>query len=287
MTSVQVSAQAKLNLALRILGRDDSGYHPLETLFLRIDLADEISIRLTDGERTVVCSKDVGPPETNLAYQAAEAYSVATGWPGGWDISVEKRIPVGSGLGGGSADAGAVLRGLNAMAPNPIRAPELLTIAATLGADVAFMASNIVFAFAEGYGEKLTELAPPPSRQVALAVPAFGLSSAEAYRWIDADRVARANRDRWDLSQLSWASLDSIVGNDFTPVVSRRHPEIFRLVDCLVRGGAVAAGMTGSGSAVFGLFEERPEEGAISLPVDAQLIWTSTSGRVVEPRLMG
>lgn len=287
LPSATIAAQAKINLALRILGQDGTGYHLLETLFLRIDLADEIVIRTTTGSRNVSATIDVGPPEKNLAYRAAEAYRAATGWPDGWDIRIEKNIPVGAGLGGGSSDAGAVLRALNAMAPTPIENRELVDIASPLGADVAFMASEMIFAFAEGYGERLTELPPPPARSVALAVPHFGISSAEAYRWVDADRVARDNRERWDLTGLSWPLLDRLVANDFTPVVSRRHPEIFQLVDALTRAGAAAAGMSGSGSAVFGLFDGKPVDGGLSLPGEAKLVWTATSGRVVEPQLMG
>lgn len=286
MRAASISAQAKLNLALRVLGRDDSGYHPLETLFLRVDLADQIMVRTDSADRSVTTDRDVGPAEENLAYRAAAAYSAATGWPHGWNIQIVKNIPAGAGLGGGSADAGAVLRALNALSPDPLTSGQLVSIAATLGADVPFMASDSVFAFAEGYGEQLTELAAPPARTVGLAIPAFGVSSAEAYRWIDADRIGRADRERWDLSNPGWNTLDGIVANDFTPVVSRRHPEIFRLIDWFVREGAAAAGMTGSGSAVFGLFDEGPMERVFSLPVEAKLIWTSTSSRVVEPSLM-
>ncbi|MBA2688721.1 MAG: 4-(cytidine 5'-diphospho)-2-C-methyl-D-erythritol kinase [Gemmatimonadaceae bacterium] len=284
--SAGISAQAKLNLALRILGKDDSGYHPLETLFLRIDLADEILIRVTSGEKSITTTCNVGPAKMNLAYRAAAAYAAATGWPDGWNISLDKRIPVGAGLGGGSANAGAILRALNSMSENPVSSDDLSGIGATLGADVSFMASDVVFAFAEGYGERLTTLPPPPVRSVALAIPSFEVSSTDAYRWVDADRVARPDRERWDMSGLTWPALDKLVANDFTPVVSRRHPEIFRLVDAFKRQGAQAAGMTGSGSVVFGLFDERPSESGFSLPGDAKLVWTSTSSRVVEPQLM-
>lgn len=287
MTGASIAAQAKLNLALRVLGKDDSGYHPIETLFLRIDLADQIVVRVDTNERKIKSSIDVGPAEDNLAYRAAAAYAAATGWPDNWTIDLRKKIPTGAGLGGGSADAGAVLRALNKLSPRPVGISDLLAIGATLGADVAFMTSETVFAFAEGYGEMLTELPPPPPRALALAIPSFGVSTAEAYRWIDADRVARANRERWDLSTPDWPTLDGYIANDFTPVVSRRHPEIFRLVDWFLREGAVSAGMTGSGSAVFGLFEEKPDDRAFSAPVDAKLLWTTTSERVVEPQLMG
>src|ERR671923_2093268 len=141
----RVLAQAKINLFLRVLAREASGYHSIETLFLRLDLGDVVRVRVGSGvERAVhchgpVCPADgLGPAERNLAYRAAVAYADATGWPRSFAIDIEKNIPVGGGLGGGSADAGAVLRLLDAMAPRPA-GPGLVELAASLGADVPFM----------------------------------------------------------------------------------------------------------------------------------------------------
>ena len=118
MPTARIEAQAKVNLFLRILGREPSGYHQLETLFQRVSLADQVTVRTDVVGRSLECSgADVGPVEQNLAWRAALAFSDAASWPDAFAIEVTKNIPVGGGLGGGSADAGAVLRALNAMAP--------------------------------------------------------------------------------------------------------------------------------------------------------------------------
>lgn len=134
--SVLVRAHAKLNLHLAVLGREASGYHSIETVFHRIELADDVVVNVAPpGTRAVRCSVDVGPMEQNLAYRAAVAFLDATEWDTGFDIQILKRIPAGGGLGGGSADAAATLRGLNAMSPTPMPQEQLMAIASGLGAE--------------------------------------------------------------------------------------------------------------------------------------------------------
>ena len=153
--AARVAAQAKINLGLRVLARETSGYHGIETVFQRLALADDVRVRITDGPRTLdTRGADVGPTEKNLAWRAALAMHAATGWPAGFAITIEKRIPVGAGLGGGSADAGAVLRALNALAPHPVSELELMRIAAPLGADVPFLTGTASLAMAWGRGER-------------------------------------------------------------------------------------------------------------------------------------
>src|SRR3954470_20508798 len=135
MKAAQVAAQAKINLRLRILAREDNGFHQIETLFLRIALADVIRVRRTPRERTLditgsVDLSAVGPVEQNLAWRAAVAHSDATEWRGGFAIEIVKHIPIGGGLGGGSADAGGVLRAMNAIADAP--ADTLMRLAGPL-----------------------------------------------------------------------------------------------------------------------------------------------------------
>ena len=147
-TEARVEAQAKLNLFLRILAREESGYHQIETLFCRIALADTVKVRIAASGRSIdavgarIPASGLGPPDQNLAWRAAVAYAEATGFPGGFEISIEKRIPVGGGLGGGSADAGAVLRALNVLNPRPVPGAELLRLAVSLGADVPFLTQD-------------------------------------------------------------------------------------------------------------------------------------------------
>jgi len=171
----RVAAQAKINLRLRVLARETSGYHSIETVFLRLALADDVVVRVGDDVRgrTLDCggaampSDGLGAVETNLAYRAACAYGEATGWPDRFAIELTKHVPVGAGLGGGSADAGAVLRALEAMSPAPL-GRRLVELAPLLGADVGFMTIDSPMALAWGRGERLLPLPVLASRPVVL-----------------------------------------------------------------------------------------------------------------------
>lgn len=261
--SVEVQAQAKVNLRLRILAREASGFHQIETLFLRLDLADTVRVRRTDSSRSLDVSgvadpAAVGPTDRNLAWRAAVAYCDMAGWEGGFGIELEKRIPIGGGLGGGSADAGAVLRAMDAMASTPIGEAALLRIAFTLGADVPFMSSENAYALAWGRGERLLALVPPPRRVVVLLVPSFGVSTKDAYGWLEGPRSSSmpvgdvtGMLDAATLAQ--WPEIARLAVNDFEAVVATRHPEITALVNVLREEGCAPAMMSGSGSVVFGV----------------------------------
>jgi len=262
----RVLAQAKINLFLRVLGREADGYHSIETLFLRLEIGDVVRVRVGDGaERAIhchgpTCPRDgLGSAERNLAYRAAVAYADATGWPRSFAIDIEKHIPVGGGLGGGSADAAAVLRSLDAMAPQAAGAQAIAKIAARLGADVPFLASDSVCALAWRRGERMLDLRPPPRRAVELLVPPFSISTQWAYEQLAATwgeiKPQPAVRRATDLS--SWSHLEDIAVNDLEPVVSARHPEISACAVALRSRGARIAMMTGSGSTVFGIFDRR------------------------------
>jgi len=290
-------AQAKLNLFLHILAREASGYHQLETLFCRLDLGDEVTVR-TDGRgRSLDSSGDalpadgLGPVERNLAWRAAVAFSDAAGWPNDWAIEVTKRIPVGGGLGGGSADAGAVLRCLNALAPSPLSANRLLGLAGQLGADVPFLTFDKPLALAWGRGERMLALPALPSCDVTLICFPFGVATPAAFGWIDADRgsaaVAPASLDVAGLD--TWQRLATLAHNDFEAVVARHHPEIARVLEELRRDlstnhGAIAL-LTGSGSTVALLSaasgdHERARDGRLD-GVASRLVATRTATAVV------
>ena len=261
--AVQVAAQAKVNLRLRILAREASGFHQIETLLLRLDLADTVRVRRTDASRSLDVAGDVvlaalGPTERNLAWRAAVAYCDAAGWSDGFAIELEKRIPIGGGLGGGSADAGAVLRAMDAMSTKPLGEAALLRIAFTLGADVPFLTSGHAYALAWGRGERLLALKPPPRRPVALIVPSFGVSTKEAYGWLESPRassvpVGDAGGILRTTALADWKRLAALATNDFEPVVITRHPMIGELVEGLRGMGCAPAMMSGSGSVVFGV----------------------------------
>jgi 4-diphosphocytidyl-2-C-methyl-D-erythritol kinase len=284
--SAHVPAQAKINLFLDVLERDPSGYHSLETAFLRIDLADDVTVREAAGRTLDVSgpalpTAGLGPAEKNLAYRAAMAYADATGWPSGFAIELVKRIPAGAGLGGGSADAGAVLRALDTLSPSPLAA-RLPEIAAALGADVPFMTIEEPMALGSGRGDRVKPIRALEPRAVVLAVPAFAISTADAYAWLDADRAARSPAAHTGLAEplATWDDAAASAHNDFAAVVARRHPEIAALTERLRAAGASIALLAGSGSTVFGVFETPPEPASMGFDADVRVITTWTSDRV-------
>ena len=266
MSSIaRVAAQAKINLLLRVLAREESGYHAIETVFLRVTLADDVVVRVGDDVRgrTLDCDGEalpetgLGPAEKNLAYRAACVYADATGWPSSFAIELTKRIPTGAGLGGGSADAGAVLRALDALAPSPL-GRELSALGPALGADVSFMTIDSPMALAWGRGERLLPLPVLAPRSVGLVLPDFAVSTKDAYAWLAHDRGAYEARGAvLQATELdTWEGIAAVAMNDFEPVVGRRHPEIATYVEALRGAGALPAMMSGSGSAVFGIFAD-------------------------------
>jgi 4-diphosphocytidyl-2-C-methyl-D-erythritol kinase len=290
-TTAHTHAQAKINLVLRVLAREDNGYHQIETLFCRLDLADRVAIRVGTGTRSLDVSGDtmpaegLGPAERNLAWRAAEAYSARTGWPNDWAIEIDKRIPVGGGLGGGSADAGAVLRCLNAIAPRPVDEATLLAIAGTLGADVPFLTMETPFALAWGRGDRLLPLASLPNRQVALACFPFGVSTPDAYRWIDETATPTIASAFPVAEHIGWNTIASLAHNDFEPVVAARYPLI---TSVLAAWRALAPSATpsvtmlsGSGSTVFHLADQLANGIDSGLDPAIRVLRTRTADRVV------
>jgi 4-diphosphocytidyl-2-C-methyl-D-erythritol kinase len=266
-TVARVRAQAKLNLFLRVLARETSGYHQIETLFCRIALSDEVTVRVGSRGRSLHCAGEriprggLGPIERNLAWRAAVAYSEMAGWPEGFAIEIEKRIPVGGGLGGGSADAGAVLRGLNVLNPAPLPPGGLLALAGSLGADVAFLTqAESPLALGWGRGEHLLTLPALPARRCWLFCPDVAIATADAYAWLAEVPPQRA-AVLYDPAALgTWPGVARHARNDFEDPVAARHPVIARVLGTLRSPGAeglvgqdALIQLTGSGSTVFAL----------------------------------
>jgi 4-diphosphocytidyl-2-C-methyl-D-erythritol kinase len=285
----RVTAQAKLNLGLRVLARERGGQHELETLFARLALADTVTVRPRDAERSLaVRGLASGPELENLAYRAAVAYGESTGWPGGFEIDIEKRIPVGGGLGGGSADAGAVLRALNALAEHPVSGAELLRIALTLGADVPYLTTTEPFALAWGRGERMLALPALPERTVLLVLPGFAVSTAEAFGWIASSRPADVPSPRlMTIPELTtWDTLQRHVVNDFEPVVTERYPDVASTIAQLRAAGATIAGMSGSGSTLFGVVPLFADTVALAGSLPGTVVPTRTVTRVAAVELV-
>ena len=243
----RVRAFAKINRSLEVLGVRPDGFHELRTVFQSIALHDTFAIRAVAGAFQLTCDDPACPADrSNLIWRAAEQVWKAAGRRGvPRDVSIQltKRIPLQAGLGGGSSDAAAALRAFGRLwrvKPDRIRA-----LGSALGADVPY--------FFEGgttlgldRGDLLFPLVDAPRAWVVLAIPAFGVSTKDAFAWWDGD-VARRRQ----------ASAQRRLTNDLQAVVVKRHPEIGRLVRALERAGASHAAMTGAGSAVFGLFSTR------------------------------
>jgi 4-diphosphocytidyl-2-C-methyl-D-erythritol kinase len=281
-------APAKINLMLRVLEREPTGYHQIETVFQRLALSDAVTLRVTPGKKTLALqwdgprAADLGKPEDNLAWKAAAAYEEAAGWPGGWSISITKRIPAGTGLGGGSADAGAVLRILDQMATEPLGLPRLLGIAATIGADVPFLTTDHILAIGRGRGERLRGVPGLPPTSVVIGIPPFGISTAEAYAALAGDRTVRtrgvrASIIRNDDDFSSWEAIGQRQVNDFEQIAFAAHPELATFRDTLHERGAVIARLCGSGAGVFGLWSSEEEAPTIPTPRGWRLVRTTTA----------
>jgi 4-diphosphocytidyl-2-C-methyl-D-erythritol kinase len=251
-------APAKINVWLRVYPADDTGYHPLDTLFCAIDLQDELAIGPGDGIQLRVTGADVGPTESNLAYRAAQEYFLAIGESPNISIALQKNIPAGAGLGGGSSDAAAVLRALQAHHDDALPPQTLLAIAARLGSDVPFFLCGSSWARARGRGEILEVIPSLPRRHVLVLKPGFPIATRDAYRWLDeSNTLTRASAQ---LSPpISWGDVAANATNSFERVLFERYPVLREMRDALHDSGALISLVSGSGSALFGIFDE-PEK---------------------------
>jgi 4-diphosphocytidyl-2-C-methyl-D-erythritol kinase len=256
VTLARVRAFAKINLSLRVLGVRPDGYHQLRTIFQSIALHDTLTIRKAEGRFTLTCDDPDCPADrTNLVWRAAEKVwtsSGRTGEPCGVHVHIAKRIPMQAGLGGGSSDAAAAIRAFGRLWR--VGEARQRTLGAALGADVPYFFTGGA-ALGEARGDRLRRLPDRRPEWVVVAVPAFGVSTKDAFAWFDRRRL------RVREPQSSESSRRSMV-NDLEAVVIARHPEIGRLVDALRAESAAHAahvGMSGSGSAVFGLFPRKSD----------------------------
>ena len=256
----EAAAPAKVNLFLRVLAREEGGYHGLETLFCALSLADTVRVaRGAPGIRLhVEGAVDTGPPERNLCVRAAERFHAALGEPAAADIHLTKRIPSAAGLGGGSSDGAATLRALNALHGEPFGRAALLEMAIALGSDVPFFVCGSALALAWSRGERLLALPPLPPRPAIVAHPGVAMPTAEAFRRLAERRGGGYAPDARALALESlgnWDSVAALAENDFQPVVAEEIPFIDLATSALRQGGARIALMAGSGSSVFGIFD--------------------------------
>jgi 4-diphosphocytidyl-2-C-methyl-D-erythritol kinase len=256
----RLRALAKINLDLRVLAKRPDGFHELRTIFQTISLADTIEIAFTPGRKTSIEVEDkLGIPD-NLAARAARLALDAMRVTGRVEMRIDKRIPMGAGLGGGSSDAAAVLLALPVLAGRAVELPELCAMAEQLGSDVPFFLLG-GRAVGIGRGSELFPLPSEPPLAGLLVVPAVHVSTSEAYRRLSPRLTSESQQNKifsFQFQTWRWGGREPAC-NDFEAVVFKQHRSLARLKKRLIGAGASLAMMTGSGSGVFGLFDTREE----------------------------
>ena len=261
MTTLYEGAYAKLNLTLEVLGKREDGYHDIKSVMQTISIRDDVEIDVGTGKPWVLeCSMEGIPTdETNLAWKAAKVYCDAMGYdPDGIAIRITKRLPTQAGLGGGSADAAAVLRALNRHYGHPLSIMALAELGAQVGSDVPFC-TVCGTAMVEGRGEKLRKLPDMPDCVFVVCKPGFSVSTPELYRKIDQIAIAQHPNHQAMESALLSGDLERVaaeVYNVFDPVVSAENPELNYIKSIFNTYGSVNQQMTGSGSACFAILTE-------------------------------
>lgn len=262
MITLSEKAYAKLNLTLDILGKREDGYHDLKSVMQTISLYDTIEMDIGTGEAwKLSCSRgDIPCDERNLAWKAAKLFCDTIGFdPDGIAIRMIKQIPSGAGMGGGSADAAAVLRILNRHCGNPLSPEALADLGAKVGSDVPFCVLGGTV-MCEGRGEIMRPLPDIPKCVIVGCKPEFSVSTPVLFRRIDSVEIYdHPDNDAMEQAIISGdvKTIAREIYNVFDPVVSEDHPEIEHIKGICRRHGALAAQMTGSGSVVFAIMPDQ------------------------------
>jgi 4-diphosphocytidyl-2-C-methyl-D-erythritol kinase len=293
--SIALSAFAKINLGLRVLGKRPDGYHEIRTLYQTVELHDHLEVALVPGRDgvDVECEDSVVPSgRENLVYQACQLWKRARRLKGRIEIRLNKQIPAGSGLGGASSDAAATLVGLERLSGNRLDLATRLRLSARLGSDVPFffLGGRVLGC---GRGEEVYPLCDLPRRHCLVVFPGFGVSTPEAYREVGLRLTKRFPARKihvfgvWSGVPLeTWGPGE----NDFEQVAFAKWPELGRLKRQLIRAGAEIALLTGSGSAVYAIFDSAPRllRALKSIPASWQAFRTRTLSRAeYQRRLLG
>lgn len=261
MTTLYEGAFAKVNLTLDVLGKREDGYHDIKSVMQTISIRDDIEIDVDTGKTWVLrCTQeDIPCDRRNLAWKAAEVYCNSLNIePNGIEIRITKRIPSQAGLGGGSADAAAVLRALNRHFGNPISIVALAELGAQVGSDVPFCVLCGT-AMVEGRGERLRKLPDMPECFFVVCKPDFSCSTVELYKKLDEGFINKHPSHQAMESALLAGDLGKVtenIYNVFDPVVTKDHLELNYIKSVMSSYGAIAYQMTGSGSAVYGIVTE-------------------------------
>jgi 4-diphosphocytidyl-2-C-methyl-D-erythritol kinase len=256
---VSLKAYAKINFSLDVISKRDDGYHELKTIMQTVDLHDDISIEESDGQGiTIKCDKQFIPTDKkNIVYRITEYILQKYNIKKSININIKKNIPVGAGLGGGSSDGAAVLLGLNKMFDLSIKNEELMQIGKSFGADIPYCILGGT-ALAEGIGEKLTPLSNLPETIILICQPKVRISTSYVFGKFEFSKTY----DRPDTGLLLTAIENSDIKtlacnmkNVLETVTTKEYPVINQIKEELIKNGALGAMMSGSGTAVFGIFD--------------------------------
>ena len=286
MKTIQVRAFAKINLGLKILNRRPDGYHEIRTVYQTVGLADRLEVGVSlraRGIRLECDHQELSSGQDNLVYLAAELWKQARGYKGGVRLRLEKKIPMGAGLGGGSSDAAATLLALEHLTGNRLDQPARLQLSARLGSDVPlFVLGGRVLGC--GRGEEVYPLTDLPTRFCLIGFPGFPVSTAAAYKALGL-RLTEAKEDpridvlgkRSPFPLQTWGPAE----NDFEWFVFARWPELAKVKRQLIRAGAETASLTGSGSALFAVYESAQQlnRAAQRIPADWKVFKVRTLAR--------
>lgn len=262
MKKVEEKAYAKINLVLNIGDLRPDGYHDIQTIMQSLELHDDVTVEQTGGTGiTVTASVDTIPTdESNLAVKAVKAFAAKTGVPAdGLSIHIEKRIPVAAGLGGGSSDAAATLRALNVLYETNLSVDELAEIGIEVGSDVPFCVHGGC-AYVEGKGDMVVPTTPMPQCIIVIGKPDLAISTEKMYQRFDqAELPQRADHTPEIMLGLRWENLKAVaesVGNAFEQVLMKNERNTVDMMkEVMNQFGTLGTAMTGSGPAVFGIFD--------------------------------
>ena len=252
-------AYAKINLTLDILGTREDGFHEVAMIMQSIGLHDDLDIEKKDtGIKLAIDNSELPADESNLCYKAAKLMFDEFNVKGGVKINLTKRIPMGAGLGGGSADAAAVIRGMNEIFSLNASPEKLADISAKIGSDIPFCITGGT-QFATGRGEILKRLPDFPKTYLTLIKPAFSVSTPHAYKMYDNTPVVRRPDNEGIIAALKNGDVKNIysmMGNVLEAPIAKEYPEINEYKEIMIKEGAIFAQMTGSGSVVFAIAKD-------------------------------
>jgi 4-diphosphocytidyl-2-C-methyl-D-erythritol kinase len=261
--TVELEAKAKINLTLDVLYKRPDGYHQVEMVMQEISLKDHLVVSLLPGKdiRIVSNSKAIPGGEANLAFKAAKLLMDEFDLDAGVEIKIFKEIPVAAGLAGGSADAAAVLKGMNELFDLGLSTEELMRFGEKLGADVPFCVMGGT-ALACGKGEELTRLPPVPPASLVLIKPPYSVSTREVYNRLKINSIRKRPDTRAVIESIKKGDLEGIsrgLCNVLEEVTFAKHPELEKFKEMLKARGAFGSVMSGSGPAVYGIFETKKD----------------------------